>query len=132
MPNRDPLDALDAAAAKATPGPWAWDDDEQELRAPFVEDEERRGQPQYDWGATPPVYPASLAIIESDGGFYGPGQSTGRYLALCDPTTIRALVARCRAAEAVCEAAQETDVAWTEESVLALNAAIAHWREVRG
>ena len=103
------LDALAALAEAATPGPW------EATRDPKAKD---------DWW-----------LVHTDTDILAmTGQQEAAYIAAADPTAILALIARLRAAEAVCEAARTLVNGLPEDNTTnwrALRAALDAWGATR-
>lgn len=85
------LKKLKSAALAATPGKRYWHDDGCMYTEP--EKEER------DFGIN--------AIINTDGGFYGPIPPDQAFIAACDPDTILKLIAIAEEAERYCDTTEE-------------------------
>lgn len=92
------LDALEALAQAATPGPWYWKDDEMVTDA-IGDDEDA------DWDFKTGSHVGPTTLIKTDSGQYPPRANNAAFIAAANPATVLALIARLRATEALVERA---------------------------
>ena len=101
---RERIAEIRGLAENATPGPWEWSDYRARIGAPIpIGDGEHRGQEYWDQFDEP----CGIAVVETDGGYYGPGPSTGRFIAAMDPQTVLHLLSIAEAALAAEKAITE-------------------------